>query len=65
MVEKCNFCLSVQSAFQQAEVHCSGHNFWRTGLKMLKFCEHLDHEIHNNFGIQHTVQKCKKTWIKI
>jgi len=31
---------------------------------MLKFCEKLDHEIHNIFGIQHTAQKCKETWIK-
>jgi len=63
--EKWNLCLSVQSAFQQAEVQRSGHNFWHTGLKMLKFGEHLDHEIPNNFGIQHTAQKCKATWIKI
>ena len=65
MGEKCNFCLSVQSAFQQAVVHYSGHNFWHTSLIMLKFCEQLDHEIHNIFGIQHTAQKCKETWIKI
>jgi len=62
--EKCNFCRSVQSAFQQAEMQCSGHNFWHTGLKMLKFGEHSDHEIHNIFGIQHPAQKCKETWIK-
>ena len=65
MVEKCNFCLSVQSVFQQAEVQCSGYNYWHTSLMMLKFCEHLDHEIQNNFGIQHTAQKCKETQIKI
>ena len=60
MVEKCNFCLSVQSVFQQAEVQCSGHNFLHASLLMLKFCEHLDHEILNNFGIQHIAQKCKE-----
>jgi hypothetical protein len=63
--EKYNLCRSVQSAFQQAEVHCSGHNFWHTSLMMLKFYEQPDHEIHNNFGIQRTAQKCKEAWIKI
>ena len=65
MVEKYNFCLSVQSAFQQTEVQCLGHNYWHTSLMMLKFGELLDHEIHNNFGIQRISQKCKETWIKI
>ena len=65
MVEKCNICLSVQSAFQQTEVQCSGHNYWHTSLMMLKFCEHLGHEIHDNFDIQHIAQKYKEIWIKI
>jgi len=63
--EKYNFGLSVWSAFQHAEAHGSGHNFWHTGIIMLKFCEHLDHEIQNNFGIQHTAQKCKEIKIEI
>jgi len=63
--EKFSFCRSVQSVFQQAEVQCSGHNFLHASLLMLKFCEQQDHKIYINFGIQHTAQKYKETWIKI
>ena len=40
-------------------------NFLYNNRIMLKIGERPDHKIYDNFGIQHTAQKCKETEIKI
>jgi len=64
-VEKFIYSHPELAVFQQPEVQCLSYNCWYKGPVMLKFCEHWDHEIHNNFGIQHIARKDYLHGVKI